>query len=101
MPMRSWCIAALVLLPGVASLTSAQAQNYRPDTEGFPCGRRAPRAIVANDEGFAIAAVPSTTQASTAKRPAVIAIGSSLKIDRAVIERATTFMSEARDAERR
>ncbi len=101
MPMRSWCIAALVLLPSVGSLTAAQAQHYRPDAEGYPCVRRAPLAVVANEQGFAIETVPSTRPASTLKRPIAIAIGSSLKIDRAVIERAATFKSEARNAGRR
>ncbi len=101
MPMRSWCIVTLVLLPSVGGLTPAHAQHYRPDAEGFPCARRDPLTIVANEQGFAIETIPSTRPVSTLKRPIAIRIGSSLKIDRAVIERAATFKSEARNAERR
>lgn len=100
MPIRSWCMVALALLPSVSCLApSAQAQRYRPDAEGFPCAKYASLGVVPTDQGFSIQARPVETNAAE-PRPVAIALGRTFRIDRALFDRDAPATLEATDAQR-
>ncbi|MCP3731325.1 hypothetical protein M9978_12895 [Sphingomonas sp. MG17] len=102
MPTRSWCIVSLALFPSVLGLAPlAQAQSYRPDAEGYPCSRHASLGVVATAKGFVIEARTLPSPKAAASRPVTIALGASLKIDRALLDRASTPAAEADNAEGR
>lgn len=89
-------VLALSLLAGTA--IPAQAQEYRPDAEAYPCGAQA-LAIRQGAQGFAIVRVkaPVASPAKAASDAASrigIALGATLRIDRALLER----ISERREA---
>jgi hypothetical protein len=98
MPNRSWCIVALALSPSISSpAVAAQTEQYRPDAEGYPCALRPRLKVVGADGGFAIAPRRQSEPAPMPSMPAspTIAIGQSLRIDRAIVDRVSQPFKEA------
>jgi hypothetical protein len=61
--------------------TQTQAQDYRPDTEGYPCGARGRLAIVQDDQGYSIRPLQLAAETDKAAVPSMIAIGAALRVD--------------------
>jgi hypothetical protein len=101
MPIRSWCIVALVLSPSISSpAVAAQTEKYRPDAAGYPCDVQAKLAIASADGGFAIAPRRQSEPNKAPSTPAfpTIALGHALQIDRAIVDRVSQPFVEATDA---
>ncbi|WP_254295386.1 hypothetical protein [Sphingomonas tagetis] len=75
----------------------AQAQSYRPDAEGYPCSKRVPLDVAATEQGFVIEPRREPVPAISAARPASVAIGATLKVDRALLD-GTLSATEVTDA---
>lgn len=78
----------------------AQAQNYRPDAEGYPCAARDRLAIVQDDQGYSIRHQP-LTQVDKVAAASVIPIGAALTVDAKIFALATSTAKEASRAPRR
>ena len=78
----------------------AQAQNYRPDAEGYPCAARGRLAIVQDDQGYSIRHQP-LTQVDKVAVASVIPIGASLTVDAKIFALAASTAKEASHAPRR
>lgn len=79
----------------------AQAQDYRPDAEGYPCDMRNRLAVVQDDQGYSIRTHPGLRATDQAPVLSTIAIGTSHKIDTGIVARSPLAKVEVSHAPRR
>lgn len=101
------CLPAVALVLGTAlSAGAAHAQDYRPDSEAYPCGSRPGLAIVQDAAGFTIQPHDDRRLADAITNGQVVAasavnIGAALKIDLTIFKAAIRHALEAAHASHR
>ncbi|WP_188064341.1 hypothetical protein [Sphingobium sp. KCTC 72723] len=98
-PCPSSRLAAILAASLLAS--QAQAQDYRPDAEGYPCAARSQLAIVQDDQGYSIRLRQVAGQAAKPVVATAIPIGAAFKIDARIFALSTQASGEASSASRR
>ncbi len=92
------CAASIAI---AVSSGAAEAQQYRPDAEGYPCGAKPRLTIAQGEHGFSIQPVADRPQRLRRPVQNLIDIGASIKLDAAILKRPVPANREGADAERR
>ncbi len=81
--------------------TQGQAQDYRPDAEGYPCTARSQLAIVQDDQGYSIRRQQVEGPAAKSAVATTIPIGAALKVDARIFALSAQASGEVPSASRR
>lgn len=81
--------------------TQALAQDYRPDTEGYPCATRGRLAIVQDDQGYSIRPLQLAAEVDKPAVTSTIAIGAALRVDAKIFALPARAAKEVSHASRR
>jgi len=103
-PYGSAVLAALVsaLMPLAPAQGQDLPQQYRHDSEGYPCSARSRLTITQEDQGFAIRPVSDAQNRVPVPRLDVpIGVGATMKLDTALLRDRTPSLKEAVDAPHR
>lgn len=70
-----------VILAITLATTSAHAQEYRPDAEGYPCAAKDRLTITQDDQGYSIRSRPVALPVAKEAPASAITIGKGLRFD--------------------
>lgn len=104
------CAVLVALMSSLMPVSAAQGQDlvqqYRPDSEGYPCSARNKRTVTQEDQGFAIRPAGEVRPAEPQRQPrshgeTLIAVGATMKLDAALLHDRVSSLKEAVNAPRR